>query len=51
VINGQYVGVEVKAAKGKQSDNQKEFQKKLEDAGGKYILAYSLDDLLFTSRI
>jgi hypothetical protein len=46
VIDGQYVGIEVRAPKGKQSDHQKEFQKKLEDAGGKYILAYSLDDVL-----
>jgi VRR-NUC domain len=46
VIAGQYVGIEVKAPKGKQSDHQKEFQKKLEAAGGRYVLAYSLDDLL-----
>jgi hypothetical protein len=46
VINGQYVGIEVKGAKGRQSDNQKEFQRRLEAAGGKYVLAYSLDDVL-----
>lgn len=46
VIAGQYVGIEVKAPKGKQSDHQKEFQKKLEAAGGKYVLAYSLEDVL-----
>jgi Holliday junction resolvase len=46
VIDGQYVGIEVKAARGRQSEHQKEFQKKLEAAGGKYILAYSLDDFL-----
>lgn len=45
VIDGQYVGVEVKAPKGTQSDHQKEFQRKLEEAGGTYILAYSLDDV------
>jgi VRR-NUC domain len=48
VVNGQYVGIEVKAPKGKQSDHQKEFQKNLENAGGKYILAYSLDDVITT---
>jgi hypothetical protein len=48
VIDGQYVGIEVKAPKGKQSDHQKEFQRKLEAAGGKYILAYSLDEILRT---
>jgi predicted SprT family Zn-dependent metalloprotease len=46
VIDGQYVGIEVKAPKGKQSDHQKEFQKRLEEAGAKYVLAYSLDDVL-----
>src|ERR1700686_3051430 len=34
--------------KGVQSANQKEFQAKLEAAGGKYILAYSLDDIFAT---
>jgi|SRR5580692_5885864 hypothetical protein len=45
VVNGQYVGIEVKAPRGRQSENQKEFQEKLEAAGGKYILAYSMDDV------
>jgi hypothetical protein len=45
VIKGQFVGIEVKAPKGKQSEHQKEFQRQLEQAGGKHILAYSLDDL------
>jgi hypothetical protein len=36
VINGQFVGIEVKAPIGKQSENQKEFQAQLEAAGGKY---------------
>ena len=46
VINGQFVGIEVKALKGKQSEHQKEFQRKLEAAGGKYVLAYNLDDVI-----
>jgi hypothetical protein len=46
VINGQYVGIEAKATDGKQSDHQKAFQENLEAAGGKYILAYTLDDVL-----
>ena len=46
VVKGQYVGIECKAAKGRQSDNQKEFQRQLEAAGGRYILAYSLDDVM-----
>ena len=46
VIKGQYVGIEVKAPKGKQNPNQVMFQQKLESAGGKYILACSLDDVI-----
>ena len=46
VINGQYVGIEVKGDKGKQSDHQKAFQESLEKAGGKYILAYHLNDVV-----
>jgi hypothetical protein len=45
VIAGQYVGIEVKAPKGKQSEHQKVFQDALEQAGGKYLLAHSLDDV------
>src|SRR5580692_9371360 len=45
VIAGQYVGIEVKAPRGRQSENQKEFQRQLEEAGGKYILAHSIDDV------
>jgi len=46
VMNGQYVGIEVKAPKGKQSGNQKQFQVQLEAVGGRYILAYSIDDVI-----
>jgi VRR-NUC domain len=46
VIRGKYTGIEVKAPKGKQSEHQKEFQKNLEGAGGEYILAYDLDDVI-----
>jgi hypothetical protein len=46
VIKGQYVGIEVKAPKGKQNPNQIQFQQDLERAGGRYILAYSLDDVI-----
>lgn len=45
VVKGQYVGIEVKALKGRQTENQKEFQRQLEAAGGRYILAFSLDDI------
>jgi Holliday junction resolvase len=43
VIKGRFIGIEVKAEKGRQSDNQKEFQRQLEAAGGLYILAKGID--------
>lgn len=46
VIDGIYIGLEVKKPGGKQSENQKAFQKNLEAAGGKYFLVYSLDDVI-----
>lgn len=46
VVNGQYVGIEVKAPGGRQSEHQKEFQRRLEEAGGRYVIASSLDDVL-----
>jgi len=45
VINGIYVGIEVKGTGGKQNENQKAFEKELHEAGGWYILAYSVDDV------
>jgi len=42
VIEGRYVGIEVKASKGRQSEHQKAFQRELEEAGGLYIIARSL---------
>jgi hypothetical protein len=46
VVDGQFIGIEVKAPKAKQSGHQKEFQERLEAAGGRYLLAYSLDDVM-----
>lgn len=46
VVNGQYVGIEVKAPDGRQSEHQKEFQRKLEAVGGWYILAFAIDDVI-----
>ena len=45
VVNGRYIGLEVKAPKGKQNENQKKFQKELEKAGGIYILIHDVDEL------
>jgi len=46
VINGKYIGIEVKLPKGRQSQSQKDFQKQLENAGGEYILARNLSDII-----
>lgn len=46
IKNGIYHGIEVKDIKGKQSDGQVKFQQDLESAGGVYILAKSLDDVM-----
>lgn len=46
VKDGKFIGIECKSTTGKQSDNQKEFQLALELAGGRYVLAHSLDEFL-----
>lgn len=43
--SGRFLAVECKSAKGKQTEAQIEFQNKIEEKSGIYILAYSLDDL------
>ena len=45
VILGQIIGLEIKSPKGKQSENQIEWQKAFEKAGGKYHLIYSVEEL------
>jgi len=46
VVKGQYIGIECKTEKGKQNPNQKEFQKALERAGGKYLLIRDVQELV-----
>lgn len=46
VKDGSIIGLEVKSKIGKQNDNQKEFQKGFELAGGKYHVVRSLDDVM-----
>lgn len=41
---GRFLGIEVKSARGRQSDAQKFIQARIEKAGGLYILAHSLDE-------
>lgn len=43
--SGQRIEIEVKAALGRQNDDQKAFQKMIEAMGGKYILARSVEDV------
>lgn len=40
-----FIGIECKSTIGKQSDSQKEFQKKVEKAGGFYFLVRSSEQL------
>lgn len=46
VKNGKIVGIEVKGPRGKLSAAQDEFGSRLIVAGGDYIVAYSLDDVM-----
>ena len=46
VIDGQYVGIECKSHSGRQSEHQKAFQEGLEEHGGAYCLARSVDDVI-----
>jgi len=46
IKKGKVFFIEVKTKKGKQSEYQKDFQKKIESHGGNYILVHSLDELI-----
>lgn len=46
VIEGRFVGIETKVRGRKQSANQIDFQQEFEAAGGIYILARSMEDVL-----
>lgn len=45
VIRGHLIGIEVKTVTGRQSDDQVEWQRKLEEAGGTYVLARAWEDV------
>lgn len=45
IKDGQFIGLEVKRPKSKQSENQVVFQNKCEQAGGKYFVVCSIDDV------
>ena len=46
IIKGLFIGIELKGPNGEQSDSQKEFEKRLSKAGGIYILARSLNEII-----
>lgn len=45
IIQGRFVGIEVKTATGRQSKDQQNWQRNCERAGGLYILARSVIDV------
>ena len=46
LLNGVFWGIEVKAEKGRQSTEQKEFEQKMIDNKGMYVLVRSLEDII-----
>ena len=46
IINGRFFGIEVKIGADRQSADQKEIEKEVNDAGGVYFVAKSYDDYL-----
>lgn len=45
IKNGQFIGLEVKRPKGKQSDAQKAFEDECKQAGGCYHIVTSIEDV------
>jgi len=50
IKNGRTVHIEVKTPRGRQSERQKQFQQRLEESGGEYLIAKSLDDVMNIDR-
>jgi len=50
VHDGRHFEIELKAATGRQSPNQKAWQKALEKAGGKYLVSKSVEDVRLALR-
>lgn len=46
IIDGRFIGIEVKIGKDRQSADQKEIEREINDAGGVYFIAKSYDDYL-----
>lgn len=48
VINGKMIAIEIKFGKDRQSEKQKEYQKRVENAGGEYWIAKTFDQFYET---
>jgi len=46
IIDGRFIGIEVKIGKDRQSADQKEIEKEINENGGVYFIAKSYDDYL-----
>lgn len=46
IYKGRFLAIEAKVGKNDQSPAQREFERSVKAAGGIYILAYSLDDVM-----
>lgn len=46
VYKGQFIGLEVKAKKGIQSPDQREFEEKCQKNGGRYFIVRSVEDVM-----
>lgn len=46
IIDGRFYGIEVKIGKDRQSADQKEIEREIQEAGGVYFIAKSYDDYL-----
>lgn len=41
-----YLAIELKSAKGRQTEHQKEYQQSVENSGGKYVIVRSLEEFM-----
>ncbi len=51
VRNGEVWFIEVKTKRGRQTDNQKLFERLIGEKGGNYLLARSVDDVKFLAEV
>lgn len=48
--NCAYLAIELKSPKGRQTENQRQYQQAVEGAGGKYVVVRSFDEFVLTIR-